>query len=100
METGKPVPDRQRRPHVRLTFYPARSFSFVLIRSHSTRQKEFERRVDPNDKNAQNLLDEMRQHVKKLEVRPPCRLGPVISPRPVVVSPRPVFVFAHVLRRG
>ncbi|MEO2193649.1 MAG: hypothetical protein ABGY24_14485 [bacterium] len=30
-------------------------------------QKEFERRVDPNDKNAQNLLDEMRQHVKKLE---------------------------------
>merc|ERR1719183_2921527 len=29
--------------------------------------KEFERRVDPNDKNAQNLLDEMRQHVKKLE---------------------------------
>ena len=30
-------------------------------------QKEFERRVDPNDKNAQNLLDEMRQHIKKLE---------------------------------
>jgi hypothetical protein len=30
-------------------------------------QREFEKRVDPNDKNAQALLEEMRQHVKKLE---------------------------------
>ncbi|KAI8102684.1 hypothetical protein M9434_005483 [Picochlorum sp. BPE23] len=29
--------------------------------------KEFEKRVDPNDKTAQTLLDEMRQHIKKLE---------------------------------
>lgn len=30
-------------------------------------QREYEKRVDPNDKNAQALLEEMRQHVKKLE---------------------------------
>lgn len=29
-------------------------------------QKDFEKRVDPNDKNAQTLLDEMRQHIKKV----------------------------------
>eukprot|EP00890_Picochlorum_soloecismus_P006127 jgi/Picsp_1/6515/NSC_03859-R1_protein len=29
--------------------------------------KDFEKRVDPNDKNAQTLLEEMRQHIKKLE---------------------------------
>ena len=29
-------------------------------------QKEFEKRVDPNDKGAQALLEEMRQHVKKV----------------------------------
>ena len=29
-------------------------------------QKEFEKRVDPNDKNAQALLDEMKQHIKKV----------------------------------
>ncbi|KAL6780997.1 hypothetical protein ACKKBG_A09345 [Auxenochlorella protothecoides x Auxenochlorella symbiontica] len=29
--------------------------------------KEFEKRTDPNDKNAQALLEEMRQHIKKLE---------------------------------
>lgn len=28
-------------------------------------QKEFEKRTDPNDKNAQALLEEMRQHIKK-----------------------------------
>lgn len=28
-------------------------------------QREFEKRVDPNDRNAQALLEEMRQHVKK-----------------------------------
>lgn len=28
-------------------------------------QREYEKRVDPNDKNAQALLDEMRQHIKK-----------------------------------
>lgn len=30
-------------------------------------QREFERRANPNDKQAQALLDEMRQHIKKLE---------------------------------
>ena len=29
-------------------------------------QREFERRADPKDKNAQALLEEMRQHVKKV----------------------------------
>jgi len=29
-------------------------------------QKEFEKKVDPNDKTAQNLLEEMRQHIKKV----------------------------------
>lgn len=29
-------------------------------------QKEFEKRTDPNDKNAQALLEEMRQHIKKV----------------------------------
>jgi hypothetical protein len=29
-------------------------------------QREFEKRVDPNDKSAQALLEEMRQHVKKV----------------------------------
>lgn len=29
-------------------------------------QKDFEKRVDPNDRNAQALLDEMRQHIKKV----------------------------------
>ena len=29
-------------------------------------QKEFEKRVDPNDKGGQALLEEMRQHVKKV----------------------------------
>jgi hypothetical protein len=29
-------------------------------------QREFEKRVDPNDKGAQALLEEMRQHVKKV----------------------------------
>jgi hypothetical protein len=29
-------------------------------------QKDFERRADPNDRNAQVLLDEMRQHIKKV----------------------------------
>jgi len=29
-------------------------------------QKDFEKRVDPNDKNAQTLLEEMRQHIKKV----------------------------------
>ena len=29
-------------------------------------QKEFEKRVDPNDRGAQALLEEMRQHVKKV----------------------------------
>ncbi|PRW57736.1 hypothetical protein C2E21_3641 [Chlorella sorokiniana] len=29
--------------------------------------REFEKRADPNDRNAQALLDEMRQHIKKLE---------------------------------
>lgn len=29
--------------------------------------KEFEKRADPNDRGAQALLDEMRQHIKKLE---------------------------------
>jgi len=31
-------------------------------------QKEFEKRVDPNDKTAQTLLDEMRQHIKKVSL--------------------------------
>lgn len=29
-------------------------------------QKEFEKRADPNDKGAQALLEEMRQHIKKV----------------------------------
>ncbi|KAL4436801.1 hypothetical protein ABPG75_003940 [Micractinium tetrahymenae] len=33
----------------------------------SAKLKEFEKRADPNDRNAQALLDEMRQHIKKLE---------------------------------
>jgi hypothetical protein len=32
-------------------------------------QREFEKRVDPNDKNAQALLDEMRTHLKKVHSR-------------------------------
>ncbi|KAI3425858.1 hypothetical protein D9Q98_007832 [Chlorella vulgaris] len=31
----------------------------------SDRLKEFEKRADPKDRNAQALLDEMRQHIKK-----------------------------------
>lgn len=31
------------------------------------KMREFEKRADPNDKNAQALLDEMRTHLKKLE---------------------------------
>lgn len=41
----------------------------VLIRySSNILQKEFEKRVDPNDKTAQTLLDEMRQHIKKVSL--------------------------------
>jgi len=29
-------------------------------------QADYQKRVDPNDKQAQNLLDEMRAHIKKV----------------------------------
>lgn len=46
------------RPHwTALPFHP-RPCHLVL-------QREFEKRADPNDRNAQALLEEMRQHVKK-----------------------------------
>ena len=47
-------------------------------------QREFEKRSDPNDRNAQALLEEMRQHIKKVrrrreaaaETPPPARCLP------------------------
>ncbi len=57
--TVAPLPWRQPRlctSHSPLVLAPGPS---------SLLQKEFEKRVDPNDRNAQALLDEMRQHIKK-----------------------------------
>lgn len=51
-------------------------------------QREFEKRADPNDRNAQALLDEMRQHIKKVHAPAAAPLPPTCSRRsPPIPAP-------------
>ena len=43
-----------------------------------TEQEEFEKRVNPNDRDQVNLLEEMRAHIKKVRTPP----NPPLAPRP------------------
>ena len=58
-------------------------------------QREFEKRADPNDRNAQALLDEMRQHIKKAggaggtDARRPPPLAARRPPAPCLSAPGP-----------
>lgn len=68
-------------------------------------QREFEKRADPNDRHAQALLDEMRQHIKKVGCcmapwRPPsctaeCLRGRLPGLTPASASPHASAVAAR-----
>lgn len=70
-------------------------------------QREYEKRVDPNDKGAQALLEEMKQHVKKVRLTGPAiRIGaPLLCTHRSHICPvaaggdaqerRPPVVFLH-----